>query len=42
MSAALTTAKTVMFSRRAAKDNLNALSPLAVIHFPSYDKFITS
>ena len=33
MLAALTTAKTVMFSRRALKDNLKALSPLTVIHF---------
>ena len=34
MPAALTTAKTVMFSRRAPKDNLKALSLLTVIHFP--------
>ena len=33
MLVALTTAKTVMFSRRALKDNLKALSPLTVIHF---------
>ena len=40
MPAVLTTAKAVMFSRRAAKDNLKALSPLTVIHFPFYNKFI--
>ena len=34
MPAASTTAKTVMFSQRAPKDNLKALSPLTVINFP--------